>query len=231
MKKIRLFRPVLAGATWPDRVATCFGAAFGLALIGLGGFLSSEAGWSEAWIVAPIGASAVLLFAVPASPLTQPWPVIGGSIVSAIAGVAAGTLIGNDAVAVGLAVGLAIAAMSLTGTLHPPGGAVAITSVVAVSTGGGSHLLFPLAPIGIEAAAIVLLAWAFHRLVTGHSYPHVPPMVIEPVNPLPGSQIEFGKSDVDAVLARMDDAFDISREDLEAILHAVESEALARATR
>jgi CBS domain-containing membrane protein len=40
------------------------------------------------WFVAPMGASAVLLFAVPASPLAQPWSIIGGNLVAATVGVA-----------------------------------------------------------------------------------------------------------------------------------------------
>ena len=38
-------------------------------------------------IVASMGASAVLLFAVPHGPLSQPWPLIGGHFFSAIIGI------------------------------------------------------------------------------------------------------------------------------------------------
>lgn len=228
----RLFQPLLAGATSRDRILACFGAAIGVLMVALAGQLLDGPVHAEAWIVAPVGASAVLLFAVPASPLTQPWPVVGGSVLSAAVGLTVGAVIGSDAIAVGLAVGLAIAVMSLARCLHPPGGAAAITAVLGVPVGETPDILFPLLPVGIDALAIVLLAWAFHRLVTRHSYPHVAPQPvvggpIEAGHSMAG-QVRFGAQDVDAVLARIGDSYDISREDLGAILRAVESEALTR---
>ena len=50
-------------------------------------------GQPAALIVASMGASAVLLFAVPHGPLSQPWPVAGGHLVSALIGVACAKLI------------------------------------------------------------------------------------------------------------------------------------------
>ena len=82
-------------------------------------------------IVAPMGASAVLVFAVPASPLAQPWPVVGGNAISALVGVVVARVVADPVIAVGLAVSLAIAAMSLTRSLHPPGGAAALTAASA----------------------------------------------------------------------------------------------------
>ncbi|MFG3757464.1 HPP family protein, partial [Klebsiella pneumoniae] len=74
-------------------------------------------------LVASIGASAVLLFAVPASPLAQPWPIIGGNSVSALVGIVVARAIGDPLLAAAVAAALAIAVMSLARCLHPPGGA------------------------------------------------------------------------------------------------------------
>ena len=41
---------------------------------------------SGPWMVASLGASAVLVFGMPSSPLAQPWPVLGGSTLSALVG-------------------------------------------------------------------------------------------------------------------------------------------------
>ncbi len=81
-------------------------------------------------LVAPMGASAVLLFAVPASPLAQPWSIIGGNTISALIGVIVAHFVHEPALATGIAVALAIAAMSFTRCLHPPGGAAALTAVL-----------------------------------------------------------------------------------------------------
>ncbi len=122
-----LFVPILAGATLRDRLLACLGALVGIALTS---FVCATVlhGWAPLpLLVAPIGASAVLVFAVPASPLAQPWSVLGGNVVSALVGVIAAMFISTPWLAVGIAVAGAILAMSLLRCLHPPGGAAALT--------------------------------------------------------------------------------------------------------
>ncbi|VEA74072.1 HPP family [Serratia rubidaea] len=82
------------------------------------------------WFVAPMGASAVLLFAVPASPLAQPWSIVGGNLVAALIGVSCGKLIGDPGLACGVAACLAIGVMFKLRCLHPPSGAVALTAIL-----------------------------------------------------------------------------------------------------
>ena len=81
-------------------------------------------------LVAPMGASAVLLFAVPASPLAQPWSIIGGNLVSATVGVACASWIADPVGAGALAVALAICAMFALRCVHPPSGAGERSSVL-----------------------------------------------------------------------------------------------------
>ena len=75
-------------------------------------------------LIAPMGASAVLLFAVPASPLAQPWSAVGGNTIGAILGVLSARFIPDPMVAAGVAVSLTIGATALCRCLHPPAGAV-----------------------------------------------------------------------------------------------------------
>ena len=84
----------------------------------------------QAWLVAPLGASAVLVFVLPASPLAQPWSVVAGSVLSALVAIACVHLAANAVLAAGLAVGLAVLVMGLCRCLHPPGGAVALLVVL-----------------------------------------------------------------------------------------------------
>jgi len=226
----RRFSPILAGATARDRALACLGAFVGIALVGLGTALLHGDGHQAPWIVAPIGASAVLLFAVPASPMAQPWPIVGGNVLSAFVGLAVVHLVDERTLAIGLAVGLSIAVMSLARCLHPPGGAMALTVALAGSDVASSSALFPLAPVGLDALALVVAGWAFHR-VSGHAYPHTAARAAaaRPTSdPAPSERVGFRAEDVDAVLADLGEAFDISREDLDLLLRKVEARALTR---
>ena len=118
----RIFTPLLAGARWRDRLVAALGGLIGIALTGL---ISTELGATSAQallLAAPIGASAVLVFAVPTSPLAQPIPVIGGTVISTAAGIFSVQMFGFGALAAGVAVGVAILGMSVGRCLHPPGG-------------------------------------------------------------------------------------------------------------
>jgi CBS domain-containing membrane protein len=218
-ENMRLFVPIIAGAQFGRRLLACLGAGIGIALtiVVCGGLSLAPADLPI--IVAPLGASAVLAFVVPASPLAQPWPIVGGNIVSALVGVAAFNAIPNATVAAGVAVGGAILVMSLLRCLHPPGGAAALTAVIGSQSIHAAGYAFAFAPIGINSIALVSLAMFFNR-ATGHSYPHRP----ADVPPVPG----LHPSDIDAALEELDESFDISREDLDALLSRAELHAMAR---
>jgi CBS domain-containing membrane protein len=227
----RLFRPILAGATLRERLIGCLGALAGITLTGLICGLFFGQGPDIPLIVAPMGASAVLLFAVPASPLAQPWPIIGGNTISAFMGVLAAHLIPDPVVAIGVGVSLAIAAMSLTRSLHPPGGAAALTALIGGPAVTSAGFLFPLFPVCLNSVILVALGVAFHRIAR-RNYPHVP--VAAAVNThgtadLPAPlRVGFRPEDVDAALVALDETLDIDRADLDRLLRQVEHHALVR---
>lgn len=227
----RLFRPILAGATLRERLIACLGALVGITLTGLICGLVFGQGPHIPLIVAPMGASAVLLFAVPASPLAQPWSIIGGNTISAVMGVLAAHFIPNPVVAIGVGVSLAIAAMSLTRCLHPPGGAAALTALIGGPAVTSAGFLFPLFPVCVNSVILVALGVAFHRL-SRRNYPHVP--VPAPVNThgtgdLPAPlRVGFRPEDVDAALVELHETLDIDRADLDRLLRQVELHALVR---
>lgn len=227
----RLFRPILAGATLRERLIACLGALVGITLTGLICGLVFGQGPHIPLIVAPMGASAVLLFAVPASPLAQPWSIIGGNTISAFMGVLAAHFIPNPVVAIGVGVSLAIAAMSLTRCLHPPGGAAALTALIGGPAVTSAGFLFPLFPVCVNSVILVALGVAFHRL-SRRNYPHVP--VPAPVNTHgtgdlpPPLRVGFRPEDVDAALVELHETLDIDRADLDRLLRQVELHALVR---
>lgn len=172
------------------------------------------------WIVAPIGASAVLLFMVPASPLAQPWPVAGGSLLSALIGLTTSLLIPDPILAAAIALPLALAAMSLFRCLHPPGGACALVGALAHTPVTASTYATLLLPLSLDLAVFLTVAWAYNTL-TGHPWPHrATPPPPQPVTVWHGS---YETSDLDSVLADWDELIDVSRDDLDAIFRAVES--------
>ena len=79
----------------------CIGA--GLGLLGTEWLSHQVLGHANPWFIAPMGASAVLLFAVPASPLAQPWSIVGGNLVSALIGVSCALWLGPTGLAAGMA--------------------------------------------------------------------------------------------------------------------------------
>lgn len=214
------------GSKFPPRSALghlgwlrgALGGVVGIAMAGaIGSLILGDGDPVLPWLVAPAGASAVLVFAVPASPLAQPWAVIGGNCVSAVMGLIAGHLLGVPLLAASLGVGMAIGAMSLARCLHPPGGACALLYALG-ATGpehwGAVHLL----TIVANVLALSGAGWLYNNL-TGHSWPHRPvhiPVVI------PGTRSAQVHQALTEVLAEWNEVIDADIDDLDAIFQAVE---------
>ncbi|WP_020652607.1 HPP family protein [Massilia niastensis] len=202
-----------------SQARAAFGALLGLLLAGA---LSQVAlAWAApgahiAWLVAPMAASAVLLFCVPASPLAQPWPVVGGNVVSAFTGIACAHLVPDPMLAAPLAGGLSIAMMFLLRCLHPPGGAVAMTAVLGGAAVHEAGFMFALAPVGLNTVVLLLAALAYNR-VTGAHHAH------KPVAPS-----AVADEDIDAALEHFGEALDVTRDDLAAIVNDAEHHAAER---
>jgi CBS domain-containing membrane protein len=205
------------------RAAT--GALLGIAFAAVAGVLAatfSGSAWGGAplpWLVAPVGASAVLVFALPASPLAQPWPVIGGNMLSGAIGLAMAHFVAPPSLACALAVGTAIAAMSLARCLHPPGGACALLGALSGPPIAGHGWVALLLPLAMNIGALLAAGWLYNNL-TGHSWPHHIPRV--PPMPPEGWIGSYDAADLDSVLEDWDEVLDVSREDLDALFRAVE---------
>ncbi len=190
------------------------GAFTGLLLTALiCGFVRAQLGLGL-WLMAPLGASAVQVFCVPASPLAQPWPVIAGHTVSALAGLLAFALCGHTSLGAALAVGLAAGGMLLIRGLHPSGGGTALF-VVLSQTGDWRFALFPVA---VNAAVLVAVAMAWHRL-TGLTYPH---------RPATGPRDGIVEADLEAAIAAETQFLDIDPADLKRLIAAAERHAEER---
>lgn len=219
-------RPGLAAlirALWParpsidarERLRACLGATLGVGFVALLAAFTREHGPLALALVAPLGASAVLVFAVPSSPLAQPWSVVGGNTLSALVGIACVHFVPFAPVAAGLAVGVAIAVMLALRCLHPPGGAAALLMVLT----GRSEFSFAFNPVLLDALLLVAAGLLYNNL-TRRPWPHLPSTTATPTR--------LHRGDLDAVLARYNEVLDISRDDLEALLDQVEALAYQR---
>jgi CBS domain-containing membrane protein len=171
------------------------------------------------WMVASLGSSAVLVFGMPSSPLAQPWPVLAGSALSFLIGEACAAMVPEVVLACGLAVGLAVGAMLALRCLHPPGGALALFGVL----NPHENLQVALFPVLLNVAVLVLVGIAYNQL-TGRSYPHAQARKSAP----PGGTGAFTSADLDAALSHYNQVLDVSRADLEGLLHLAGKAAFQR---
>lgn len=200
-----------------ERFRAALGAVLGILLAGFVVHWCADELGASTWLVAPMGASAVLLFALPSSPLAQPWPVIGGTTVSALIGIGVGRLVPDVHVAAALAVGGAIGAMFLLRCLHPPGGAAALLMVMTHT----ADPKFAFLPVMLDAVVLVL-AGALYNTLTRRPYPNAAP-------PTPAARSSrFTAADLDAALAHYNQVVAVGRKDLEALLHEAETHAYRR---
>ncbi|MFD1218442.1 MULTISPECIES: HPP family protein [Microbulbifer] len=121
---------------------------------------------SSIWLMAPFGATMVILFGLPESPLAQPRNIIVGHMLTTAIGLSVAAFAGVTPWSMGLAVGLAVSLMLLTNTTHPPAGANPLVVMLA-----GEHWDFLLMPVAAGAALIVAFGVLYHRLISGQQYP------------------------------------------------------------
>jgi len=203
-----------------EKVVATIGATLSIILTA---FISYQfTGVSGATLIVPsMGSSAVLLFAVPHGKLSQPWPLIGGHLVSAAVGVACQQYIPHPFLAAGVAVGLAVGMMHLLKCMHPPGGATAMTAAIA----GGSiqHLgyEFIVTPILLNALILFLIAMLFNGLFAWRRYP-VGAMMRFRDNPhqqkVDQSKYILDKIYIERALQKLDLLVDLTTDDLQRLI-------------
>lgn len=123
------------------------------------------------YLIASMGAAVVLVFLAPGNLMAQPWAVLMGHLVSAFVGVTCAKFIPSHVLAAAAGISVAIFAMHYLRCLHPPGGAAALIPVV-----GDQHIAdlgywYVLAPTGINAVVLLLMAILCHKFLTHRAYP------------------------------------------------------------
>lgn len=229
---LRSLGPAVARPPLAEAVRAGLGALVALALVGLlvlGPTVDLALGL---YLIAPFGASSVLLFAVPNSPLAQPWSVIVGNTVAALVGVAVCLVVPDPTARIALAVGGSILVMLLCRAAHPPAGAVAMTA--AMNPEAVQHLgfWFALAPVALGSAALVALAIPYARL-TGRHYPFRQfddPNSHGTADPEPAERLGLTEAELSDLLDRYRQSFNLGVEDLARLIAAAELQAAGHRT-
>ncbi|MFQ6332284.1 HPP family protein [Methylophilus sp. 3sh_L] len=220
---------------WPRRMTgslrdyarAALGAGLGILLTGwIASLVVADlpaANWHTAvFLIAPMGASAVILFCLPSSPLAQPWALLAGNTVAALSGVCFALWLPDSPIlAAALAMLSAISLMFALRCLHPPSGAVALTAVLGGEAIRQLGFGFIWWPVLANSLLLVIMAWVYHRL-TGYRYPVAdhPPAAATPTH----MQYQFGfkPEDLQQALGQYHEVLDIHPSQLQRLLEQTE---------
>ena len=201
-----------------EKLVASLGGMIGITLISLVSYKVTGA-QGAALLVPSMGAAAVLVFAVPHGKLAQPWPLIGGNLVSAVVGVTCYKLVPDPFLASGLAVGLAIAWMHILSCVHPPGGATALAAVIGGSAIHELGYAYVLSPVLINVLIIFIVAIVFNGFFAWRRYPAASMMRFTDAQiitePLEGV---VDKQAIEMAIADMDLVMDVTTEDLQRVI-------------
>lgn len=145
------------------------GAFVGLLLVVIAAKFLGEFSGIDEWLMASLGASALLVFALPQSPMAQPWAVIAGNTLSALVGITTFHFIDQSLLAIPLAASLSILGMFTLRCLHPPAAAVALIAVLG-HIGSYQYAFFPV----MVDSILLILVGAIYSNLTGKRYPNKP---------------------------------------------------------
>ncbi len=169
------------------------------------------------WLLAPMGATAIILFGMATSPVAQPWPVAGGYLLACCAGLASATLINSPWMAGGIAVAATLWLMARLNCLHPPGGALALLMVLDQKTFATSPA-HTIALVCANVGLLLLSAAIINNLIPGRRYPWRPQLV--ETNPHdtqdkpPLQRGDLRRDDLDSAIRKLDGFVDIQEAQL-----------------
>jgi len=171
-------------------------------------------------LIAPLGATAMLAFAVPSSPLAQPWSALVGNTASALVGVAVVLTVTEPWFALGLSVTLAMIAMMLLRATHPPAAGIALGTVLSAEAVREVGFSYAFSPVFLDTALLLIVAVAFNR-ITGRVYPFRQPREHAP-RPIgdAGLRPVIKSADLTAILQRLGLDANIGAADLARLIEA-----------
>lgn len=229
-RALRRFIPDTPLPSFRDALSTAAASGIAVLLTGLLSAWLAPAGMALV-LVASMGASAIIMLTLPSSPLAQPWPVIGGQLISFAIGIGMARWIQWPLLAGGIAVLLAAFAMQRLHCLHPPGGAAALIPILAHPQAQYFSYSYLLVPVAINVFSLLVLVWGLNYLL-GRPYPNrssLPSVNTHGTSDaLPSARAGVSEDDVLAVLAEEPSMPDIGPAELRRLLVRAEDAAIHR---
>jgi CBS-domain-containing membrane protein len=188
----------------------------------LGGFIAIFAVyWTSQLVLGPaaspilvlsMGSTAAMLFAVPHGALSQPWPLLGGHLVSGLIGIACLLWVPDPILAASLATGLALGAMHYLRCIHPPAGATALAAALGNEAVKAMGFAFVVAPLMLNVLIIFAVAIAFNGLFPWRRYPAA--LVRSTPAPASAGYAAISHEDFVYALSQLDSFIDVSEDDV-----------------
>ncbi len=231
-RTLQALGPAIAAGSATEALRAGLGALVGLGVAGLF-LLSPQADQTLGlYLIAPFGATSVLVFAVPNSPLAQPWSAVVGNAAAALVGVLACMIITDPAWRIALAVGLSVALMIPLRAVHPPAGAVAMTAAMNPDAIAKLGFGFVLAPVLAGTLVLVGIAMIYAR-ATGRRYPFR--QFDEPgphgtADHPPEERLGLSKDELTQILQSHRQSLNLGVEDLARLIGAAELQAATHRT-
>ena len=224
------FLPLSGNVSHREKIYSGIAALIGILLVA---WISQATTGDEGlvFMAASMGSAAVLLFAIPHSPMAQPWPLIGGHLVSALVGVLCYQWIASVPVAAAMAVSIAIVAMFFLRCMNPPGGAAALGAVLGGPVIHDLGLYYVLVPVGLNVIVIFMVALVVNNLLPGRCYPLMPEKRggrQQADHSWALGQNILDDSDIDDAMINLDSFVDADREDLKKIFQQATMNAYKR---
>ncbi|WP_168199180.1 HPP family protein [Pseudorhodobacter turbinis] len=222
---MRALGPSVGRPPTREMLRACIGAGVGLTcctfLVRLTMTPTSTTGLDPTLLlIAPLGATAMLAFAVPSSPLAQPWSAVVGNTVSALVGVIMVMLVTEPWLALGLSVTCSMIAMMLLRATHPPAAGVALGAVLTADAVREVGFSYVFSPVLLDTVLLLAVAVVYNRM-TGRVYPFR-----QPVDHAPRAVGEAGlrpmieSADLSAILQRLRLDVNIGPADLARLIDA-----------
>lgn len=223
---LRSLSPAVANPPVTEVLRAAFGT--GLALIlcfWLVDMVMPGGAQASVFLISPLAATAFLAFAVPSSPLAQPWPAVVGNTVSGLIGVAVVLSGVPHLLGLGLAVALSMAAMMRLRALHPPAAGVALGAVLTADLVREVGLSYAFLPVFVDTVLLLAMAAAYNRL-TGRRYPF---RQVEPAAPAVTAEVTLrpalAEPALNAILQRLRLDANIGAGDLSRLIDSAHAEA------